>query len=93
MRSLPLRSAIDLAKQAVDQKVSPYDGQGHEGVLPIKVKTRRRKAQSIFRYGLDCIRSELFNAFSNTIKRIRKMISLLSPLPPALSAKGLSVTG
>lgn len=64
----------------------------HASILPIKVKTHQRKAQSIFRYGLDCIRSELFNAFSRSNKLIRKLISLLSPAPPALSAKGLTVT-
>ena len=37
----------------------------HDCVLPIKVKTHRRKAQSIFRYGLDCIRSEFFNVYSS----------------------------
>ena len=64
----------------------------HECVLPIKVKTHRRKAQSIFRYGLDCIRSEFFNACSRSNKRLRKLILLLSPAPPALSAKSLPVT-
>jgi Transposase DDE domain len=59
----------------------------HDSVLPIKVKTHRRKAQSIFRYGLDCIRSEWFNACSKSNKRIRKLISLLSPAPPARYAK------
>jgi hypothetical protein len=33
----------------------------HNCVLPIKVKAHLRKAQSIFRYGLDCIRFEFFN--------------------------------
>lgn len=64
----------------------------HDCVLPIKVKTHRRKAQSIFRYGLDCIRSEFFNVYSRSNKRLRKLISLLSPVPPARSAKRLPVT-
>ena len=59
----------------------------HDSVLPIKVKTHRRNAQSIFRYGLDCIRSEWFNACSRSNKRIRKLISLLSPAPRTCSAK------
>jgi hypothetical protein len=49
-------------------------------VLPIKTKTHQRTAQSIFRYGLDCIRSELFNAFSQSKKQIIKIISLLQPV-------------
>jgi hypothetical protein len=64
----------------------------HDCVLPIKVKTHRRKAQSIFRYGLDCIRSEFFNVYSRSNKRLRKLISLLSPVPTALSANGLTVS-
>jgi hypothetical protein len=64
----------------------------HDSVLPIKVKTHRRNAQSIFRYGLDCIRSEWFNACSRSNKRIRKLISLLSPAPRACSAKSQTAT-
>jgi hypothetical protein len=56
------------------------------------VKAHWRKAQSNFRCQLDCIRSELFYAFSRSNKQIRKLLSLLSPAPPALSAKGLPVT-
>lgn len=63
----------------------------HDCVLPIKVKTHQRKAQSIFRYGLDCIRSELFNVFSRPTKRLQIVISLLVTAPPALSAKVLPV--
>ncbi|MBE8232210.1 MAG: hypothetical protein HAW67_00645 [Endozoicomonadaceae bacterium] len=48
-------------------------------VLPIKTKTHQRPAQSIFRYGLDCIRSELFNVFSQSKKQVRKILSLLRP--------------
>jgi hypothetical protein len=65
----------------------------HDCVLPLKVKTHQRKAQSIFRYGLDCIRTELYNAFSRSIKRLRMLISLLLPTPPVPSAKNLPVTG
>jgi hypothetical protein len=65
----------------------------HDCVLPLKVKTHWRKAQRIFRYGLDCIRTEMYNAFSRSIKRLRMLISQL--LPPSLvtSAKKLTVTG
>ena len=51
----------------------------HDCILPIKNKTHQRQAQSIFRYGLDCIRSELFNAFSQSIRQVRKILSLLRP--------------
>lgn len=51
----------------------------HDCVLPIKTKTHQRRAQSIFKYGLDCIRSELFNAFCQTKKWVKKIISLLRP--------------
>ncbi len=54
----------------------------HECVLPIKIKTHQRLAQSLFRYGLDCIRSELFNVLGQSKKRIRKLMSLLRPSPP-----------
>lgn len=63
----------------------------HDCVLPIKVKTHRRRAQSIFRYGLDCIRSELFNVFSRSTKRLQIVISLLVAAPLAPSAKVLPV--
>lgn len=59
----------------------------HDCVLPIKVKTHQRKAQSIFRYGLDCIRSELFNVFSRSNRHLRKLILLLVPVPPAIPAE------
>ncbi len=48
-------------------------------VLPIKTKTHHRLAQSIFRYGLDCICSELFNIFSQSKKQMKKILSLLRP--------------
>jgi Transposase DDE domain len=64
----------------------------HDCVLPLKVKTHRRKAQSIFRYGLDCLRTELYNAFSRSIKQIRLLISLLLPTLKTSSAKMLPVT-
>jgi hypothetical protein len=51
----------------------------NNSVLPIKTKTHQRPAQSIFRYGLDCIRSELFNTFSQSKKLRKKLISLLRP--------------
>jgi Transposase DDE domain len=54
----------------------------HDCVLPIKVKKHRRRAQSIFRYGLDYIRAELFNVFSRSLKQLRKLFSLLAPTPP-----------
>ena len=64
----------------------------HDCVLPLKVKSHRRKAQSIFRYGLDCLRTELYNAFSRSIKQIRLLISLLLPTLEVSSAKKLPVT-
>ncbi len=64
----------------------------HDGVLPIKVKTHQRKAQSIFRYGLDCIRTEWYNAFSRSLKRLKLLISLLLPTRPGPSAKKLPGT-
>ena len=36
-------------------------------------------AQSIFRYGLDCIRAGLFNVFSRSLKRLRKLFPLRRP--------------
>jgi hypothetical protein len=63
----------------------------HDCVLPIKVKTHQRKAQSIFRYGLDCIRAELFNVFSRSLKQLRKLFSLLTPVPPPALSTGVSV--
>ena len=48
-------------------------------VLPIQTKTHQRPAQSTFRYGLDCIRFELFNVFSQSKKQVRKILSLLRP--------------
>jgi hypothetical protein len=48
-------------------------------VVSIKTKIHQRLAQSIFRYGLDCIRSELFNVFSLSKKQVRKILSLLRP--------------
>jgi hypothetical protein len=60
-------------------------------VLPIKTKTHQRPAQSIFRYGLDCIRSELFNAFSQSKKLMKKILSLLRPDLPDSRVYGGSV--
>lgn len=54
----------------------------HDCVLPIKIKTHQRPAQSIFRYGLDCLRSQLFNAMSHSKKRIKQLVALLRPAPP-----------
>jgi hypothetical protein len=55
----------------------------HDCVLPIKIKTHQRRAQSLFRYGLDAIRSEILNPFSPSKKLLMKMISLLCPSPPS----------
>ena len=63
----------------------------HDCVLPIKTKTHQRPAQSIFRYGLDCIRSEMFNAFSQSKKQVKKIISLLRPSIPSKETYGGSV--
>lgn len=49
--------------------------------LPIKTKTHRRLAQSLFRYGLDCIRSTLFNPLAQSKKMMRNIISMLRPCP------------
>lgn len=54
----------------------------HDCVLPIKVKTHQRRAQSLFRYGLDAVRSEILNPFNGSKKLLMKMISLLRPLSP-----------
>jgi hypothetical protein len=51
-------------------------------VLPIKTKTHQRRAQSLFRYGLDAIRSEILNPFARSMKLLMKMISLLRPDHP-----------
>lgn len=51
----------------------------HDCVLPIKTKTHQRKAQSIFRYGLDAIRSEMLNVRTCSKKLLMKMIALLRP--------------
>ncbi len=53
----------------------------HDCELPIKTKTHQRLAQSLFRYGLDCIRSTLFNVLSQSKRMIRKVIALLQPIP------------
>ncbi len=60
-------------------------------VLSIKTKTHHRLAQSIFRYGLDCIRSELFNFFSQSKKQVKKILSLLRPALPGNRIYGESV--
>lgn len=57
----------------------------HDCVLPIKVKTHQRRAQSLFRYGLDAIRSEILNPFNSSNKSLMKMILLLCPTPPPLT--------
>lgn len=62
----------------------------HDCVLPIKIKTHQRPAQSIFRYGLDCLRSELFNGFSGSKKLIKQLIALLYPGSPGTVYKGAS---
>ena len=65
----------------------------HDCVLPIKTKTHQRRAQSIFRYGLDCIRSEMFNAFGQSRKLIKKIISLLCPDPVPLYMANIRCSG
>jgi Transposase DDE domain len=54
----------------------------HDCVLAIKIKTHQRRAQSLFRYGLDAIRSEILNPFARSMKLLMKMISLLRPAYP-----------
>jgi hypothetical protein len=54
----------------------------HDCVLPIKIKTHQRRAQSLFRYGLDAIRSEILNPFTRSMKLLMKMISSLRPVYP-----------
>jgi Transposase DDE domain len=54
----------------------------HDCVLPIKIKAHQRRAQSLFRYGLDAIRSEILNPFTRSMKLLMKMISLLRPDHP-----------
>jgi hypothetical protein len=52
----------------------------HDCVLPIKIKSHQRRAQSLFRYGLDAIRSEILNPLTRSKKLLMKMISLLRPV-------------
>ena len=54
----------------------------HDCVLPIKIKTHQRPAQSIFRYGLDCLRSAIGNRLSASKKLMKQLIALLCPVPP-----------
>lgn len=61
-------------------------------VLPIKIKTHLRRAQSLFRYGLDAIRSEILNPFAQSMKVLMKMISLLRPHHPE-QASGNTIQG
>ena len=65
----------------------------HDCVLPIKVKKHGPRAQSLFRYGLDCIRAELFNPLSRSRKHLRKLFSLLSPPPLQAFPAGASLIG
>jgi hypothetical protein len=65
----------------------------HDCVLPIKIKTHQRPAQSIFRYGFDCLRSELFNGITQSKKRMKQLIALLSPSPFCTATNGLSAVG
>ena len=51
----------------------------HDSVLAIKVKTHQRRSQSIFRYGLDHLRSELFTPSISSKKWIKQLISFLQP--------------
>ena len=58
-------------------------------VLPIKTKTHQRRAQSLFRYGLDAIRSEILNPFTRSMKLLMKMISLLRPDHPVQASASI----
>ena len=49
----------------------------HDGVLPIKIKTHQRKAQSIFRYGLDCIFVNFLMSFQDQRNSSEKLFPCL----------------
>lgn len=51
----------------------------HDSILPIKVKTHQRRSQSIFRYGLDHLQSELFTPSIPSKKWMQQLISFLRP--------------
>lgn len=53
----------------------------HDCVVPIKLKSHQRRAQSLLRYGLDAIRSEILNPLTRSMKLLIKMIALLRPVP------------
>jgi len=62
----------------------------HACILPIKIKAHNRRAQSLFRYGLDAIRSEILNLFTTSKKLLLIMISLLRPPLPDPVCNNLS---
>ncbi len=64
----------------------------HDCVLPIKIKTHQRLAQSIFRYGFDCLRSELFNGVGQSKKLMKQLITLLCQAPPNAVTNRASAT-
>ncbi|WP_419610710.1 transposase, partial [Thiolapillus sp.] len=63
----------------------------HTCILPIKIKTHNRRAQSLFRYGLDAIRSEILNLFTSSKKLLLIMISILRPSLPDPVRNNLSL--
>lgn len=63
----------------------------HTCILPIKIKTHNRRAQSLFRYGLDAIRSEILNLFTTSKKLLLIMISILRPSLPDPVCNNLSL--
>ncbi len=63
----------------------------HTCILPIKIKTHNRRAQSLFRYGLDAIRSEILNLFTTSKKLMLIMISILRPSLPDPVCNNLSL--
>jgi hypothetical protein len=60
-------------------------GEWRERSRPIKIKTHQRKAQSVFRYGLDLLRKLLA---TDTLKAIRIWHSFLKNPPSVISLSG-----
>ena len=65
----------------------------HDCVLPIKIKTHQRLAQSIFRYGFDYLRLSLFNGVTHSKKQMKQLILLLCPASQCTTANGISTIG